>query len=340
MTSPLRVALVGYGIGGAVFHAPLISRVPDLALTTVVTGSRGDQVRADHPGIDVVATVEEVWAGEPELLVLATPHATHVPLALAAVRRGVPVVIDKPLALTAAEARPLVEEAQQRGVPLGVFHNRRWDGDFLTAQALLEGGRLGELVLWESRFERWRPDVGPGWRERIAPAAGGGLLLDLGSHLVDQALVALGPVTSVHAVLDVRRTGAVAEDDVQLTLRHASGARSLLVTSFLASQGGPRFRLLGTRGSWVKHGLDGQEAELRGAAPVVEDGGLLGADGDTQALPARPGDYAAFYAGVASALQTGGPMPVSGADGLAVLQVLDAARESAVTGNVVRLGLV
>jgi predicted dehydrogenase len=313
-----RVVLAGHGLAGNVFHEPFLRSTPGLDLVGIVRS----------------ADVDTMWDLRPDLVVVATPNASHVTLALEAVRRGVAVVVDKPLGLSVADAEPLVSLAAAEGVRLGVFQNRRWDGDFLTAQHLLRSGALGELVLWESRFERWRPAVGEGWRES---GDGGGLLLDLGSHLVDQALVAVGPVVSVHATVRRVRAGATQDDDVQLTLVHASGASSLLVATVLASQVGPRFRLLGTSASWVKHGLDGQEAVLRGALPVVEDGGRLGSDEAWEQLAPRPGDYGAFYAGVAAALARGGPMPVTGAEGLGVLRVLDAARESARTDQVVHL---
>ena len=305
-----RVVLVGYGLAGRVFHEPLLRRTTGLDLVGIVRSH----------------DVATLWDHRPDLVVVATPNTSHVALATEAVRRGVAVVVDKPLGVSAAEAAPLVELAEQTGVPLGVFHNRRWDGDFLTARDLLASGLLGDLVLWESRFERWRPAVGDGWRES---GDGGGLLLDLGAHLVDQALVAVGPVTSVHATVRATRAGAHQDDDVQVTLRHVSGATSLLVTTVLASQLGPRFRLLGTAASWVKHGLDGQEAVLRGGDPVDEDGGRLGSDEAAERLPARPGDWGAFYRGVADCLAGGAPMPVTGREGLEVLRVLDAARVSA-----------
>lgn len=315
-----RVVLVGRGLAGRCFHEPFLRTTPGLELVDVV-GSDG---------------AGSVWDARPDLVVLATPNDTHVPLATEAVRRGVAVVVDKPLGRTEQETAPLVALAEEAGVPLGVFHNRRWDGDFLTARDLLAEGALGELVLWESRFERWRPEVGDPVKERNR----GGVLLDLGPHLVDQALVAAGQVRSVHAVVRAMRPGAVLDDDVQVTLQHVSGAVSLLVISALASQPGPRFRLLGTAGSWVKHGMDGQEARLRGDSEepeVPEDGGLLGAAPDARRLPARPGDWGAFYAGVAACLAGEGPMPVTGREGLAVLRVLDAARTSARTGAVVPL---
>lgn len=309
-----RVVLVGRGLAGRHFHEPFLRSTPGLDVVAVV-GSTGD-----------------VWGHQPDLVVLATPNATHVPLALDAVRRGVAVVVDKPLGLTADEARPLVELAEETGVPLGVFHNRRWDGDFLTARDLLASGALGDLVLWESRFERWRPDVGDPAKE----AARGGVLLDLGPHLVDQALVAAGPVRSVHAVARALRPGAAFDDDVQVTLVHTSGVQSLLVMSTLASQAGPRLRVLGTKASWVTRGMDRQEADLRGEPAPVEEG-WLGADGTATPLPPRAGDWGAFYAAVAACLAGSGPMPVTGREGLEVLRVLDAARASARTEQVVHL---
>jgi scyllo-inositol 2-dehydrogenase (NADP+) len=313
-----RVVLVGHGLAGKTFHEPFLRSTPGLDLVGIVRS----------------ADVGTMWDLRPDLVVLATPNATHVPLGLEAVRRGVAVVVDKPLGLSVADAQPLVALAAAEGVPLGVFHNRRWDGDFMTAQQLLSSGALGSLVLWESRFERWRPSVGTGWRET---SDGGGLLLDLGSHLVDQALVAVGPAVSVHATVRVVRPGAAQDDDVQITLEHISGARSLLVATMLAAQVGPRFRLLGTSAAWVKHGLDGQEVVLRGGAAPVEDGGRLGSDEAFEQLPPRPGDWGAYYALVSDALATGGPMPVTGEEGLEVLRVLDAARESAASRSVVHL---
>ncbi|MFN2538111.1 MAG: Gfo/Idh/MocA family oxidoreductase [Mycobacteriales bacterium] len=313
-----RVVLVGHGLAGRTFHEPFLRSTPGLDLVGIVRS--GD--------------VSTMWDFRPDLVVLATPNDTHVPLALEAVRRGVAVVVDKPLGLTVDDASELVLLAESEAVPLGVFHNRRWDGDFRTAQQLLSSGALGDLVLWESRFERWRPAVG----DPVKEAARGGVLLDLGPHLVDQALVAVGPVASVHAVVRAVRPGAVFDDDVQITLRHRSGAQSLLVISAVASQLGPRFRLLGTSASWVKHGLDGQEALLREGRAVVEDGGRLGSDDAFEQLAPRPGDWGGFYAGVAACLAEGGPMPVTGREGLEVLRVLDAARESGRTGEVVRLG--
>ena len=203
---------------------------------------------------------------------IATPNKSHLPLGLAALEAGLAVVVDKPLALNAAEARSLVDAAAERGLMLTAFQNRRWDGDFLTLRRLLGANELGRVHRFESRFERWRPQLGDGWRERTPAAEGGGLLLDLGSHLVDQAVQLFGPVRELYAEVDARHEGAVADDDVFLALEHESGVRSHLWASVLAADPGPRFRVLGDRAAFVKHGLDVQEEALRAGRSPTERG--------------------------------------------------------------------
>src|SRR5690348_1833403 len=199
----MNVALLGYGLAGSALHAPFIATTPGLRLSVVVTGNeeRREQALREHEGVTVVATADAVWerASELDLVVLATPNDSHLPLGLAALDAGLAVVVDKPLALNAVEGRTLVDAAAERGLMLTAFQNRRWDGDFLTLRELLEAEELGRVHRFESRFERWRPEVGDGWRERIPPEEGGGLLLDLGSHLVDQALQLFGPLRGLYA---------------------------------------------------------------------------------------------------------------------------------------------
>jgi predicted dehydrogenase len=342
VTQPLSVGLLGYGIAGEVFHAPLIAATPGLRLAAVVTGDpqRQQRARERHPAADVLATAAELWARADRLdvAVVATPNRTHVELATAAMAAGLAVVVDKPLAPTAADGRRLVAAAARRGVPLTVFQNRRYDGDFRTVRALVADGALGRVLRLESRFERWRPRVRPGWRELPDPAEGGGALADLGAHLIDQALLLLGPVTAVHAELDARRPGALVDDDAFVALTHASGARSHLWMSAVAAQPGPRLRVLGDRAAYVKDGLDGQEEALRsGATPggpgwgsePPERWGLLGADGQLARAPTLPGDYPRFYAELAAALRDGTALPVDARDAVAVLEVIEAAREAA-----------
>ncbi|MEY7980087.1 Gfo/Idh/MocA family oxidoreductase [Streptomyces pilosus] len=344
--TPLRVGLVGYGLAGSVFHAPLIAATEGLALDTVVTSNpeRQQQARAEFPDVRVAATPDELFAraGELDLIVIASPNRTHVPLARTALEAGLPVVVDKPIAGTAAEARELAALAEERGLLLSVFQNRRWDNDFLTLRKLIDEGELGDVYRFESRFERWRPQLKGGWRESGDPAEIGGLLYDLGSHVVDQALVLFGPVTSVYAETDVRRDGALTDDDTFIALTHASGVRSHLYVSATTAQLGPRFRALGSKSGYVKHGLDPQEAALRdGQRPGTGWGmepeelwGRIGAGespvtGGGHPVPTLPGDYPAYYAAVAEALLSGGPNPVTALEAAAALDVLEAARRSA-----------
>ncbi|WP_406861144.1 Gfo/Idh/MocA family oxidoreductase [Streptomyces sp. HUAS MG47] len=355
--TPLRVALVGYGLAGSVFHAPLIAATDGLVLDTVTTGNpeRAAQARAEFPGVRVAASPDELWdrADELDLVVVASPNKTHVPLAGAALRAGLPVVVDKPVAGTAAEARGLAALAEEQGLLLSVFQNRRWDNDFLTLRALVADGTLGTVQRFESRFERWRPRLKGGWRESGAPEEIGGLLYDLGSHVVDQALVLFGPAVQVYAESDVRRPGAEADDDTFLAVTHANGVRSHLYVSATTAQLGPRFRVLGERAGYVKYGLDPQEAALReGRRPGSTEPwgvepeqlwGRLGAGespltGGGDPVESLPGDYPAYYAAIASALRGESPNPVTALEAAATLDVLEAARRSAREGVTVRLG--
>ncbi|OKK07672.1 oxidoreductase [Streptomyces sp. CB03234] len=349
MTGPLRVGLVGYGLAGSVFHAPLIAATEGLTLDTVVTSNpeRQQQARTAFPDVRVAASPDELWArpGELDLIVIASPNKTHVPLATAALKAGLPVVVDKPVAGTAVEARGLAALAEERGLLLSVFQNRRWDNDFLTLRALLDRGELGDVQRFESRFERWRPQLRGGWRESGAPEEFGGLLYDLGSHVVDQALVLFGPAEQVYAEADVRREGAEADDDTFIALTHTSGVRSHLYVSATTAQLGPRFRVLGSRAGYVKYGLDPQEAALRaGERPGPGWGmepeplwGRIGAGEDTAPVPTLPGDYPAYYTSVAAALRDGTPPPVTAHEAAAALDVLEAARRSARDGVTVTL---
>ena len=303
----LRLAILGYGLAGSTFHAPLITAVPGLRVAAVVTSdaARADSARAALPQVEVLARPEEVWARADQLdgVVIATPNRTHVPLAHQAIEAGLPVVVDKPLATSSADAEALVSEAERRGVLLTTYQNRRWDADFQTVRALVEEGDLGRVHRFESRFERWRPVPKPGWRESGDPADAGGLLNDLGSHLVDQALQLFGDVRRVYAEVDVRRPTVAVDDDVLLALEHGDGVRSTLWASALAADLGPRFRVLGDRGAYVVHGLDGQEAALRsGGTPAdpswgevpAERWGVLTTGEESRTQPSRPGAWQEF----------------------------------------------
>jgi predicted dehydrogenase len=348
----LRVGIVGYGLAGRVFHGPLIAATDGLRVAAVVTSDpvRASQAALDHPEATVHGSAAALWehAEQLDAVAVAAANDAHVPLASAAIDRGLPVVVDKPLAPTADAAETLIAQAEQSGVLLTVFQNRRWDSDQLLLDQVIESGGLGTVWRCESRLERWRPEPAPGkWRDTTPPAQGGGQLLDLGSHLVDQSLHRFGPATHVYAELDSRR-GLAGDDDVFLALTHAGGAISHLRASVVSAAPGPRLRVLGSEAALIVPEPDTQEDRLRaGERPdTVEDWGVehgpnrprLIAGERSVPLTGPPGDWPAFYALFRDAVRSGGPPPVDPRDALAALRVLDAARTSAATGAVVALG--
>ncbi len=350
-SNPIRVGLIGYGVGGQSFHAPLIAATRGLKLTAIVTAdpARSGAASREHPHARIVESADRIWqdAKNYDLVVIATPNRFHVPLARAAIAAGIAVVIDKPMAATSHEGRALVDEAQRLKVPLTVYQNRRWDGDFLTVKRLLAEGALGNVLRFESRFERWRPTPKDAWREHGDPQDAGGLLYDLGSHLIDQALHLFGPATHVYAEIERRRPHVVVDDDFFIALHHASGTRSHLWGSSLAAQEGMRMRVLGTRAAYTKVQGDVQELWLRsGRSPDTpaygEDApkhwGQFGAGGETRGIPTERGDYARFYAQAVDWLCAGAPPPVKPQDSVLVLEVIEAARRAASEAQVQAVG--
>jgi len=347
----IRVAMIGYGLGGQAFHAPFIATTPGMKLTTLVTANaeRRASARQAFPEARIVGSAEEVWsrAAEHDLVVVVTNNRTHVPLARAAIDAGIAVVVDKPLAPNVAEAESLLSHAQAAGVPLSVYHERRWDAEFLTAKKLIDAGMLGKVLRFESRLDRWRPQPKEGaWRELGDPADAGGLLFDLGSHLIDQALRLFGRVTHVYAEIEKRRPTVAVDDDVFLALTHECGTHSHLWTTSVAAQLGPRLRVMGNRAAYVKLTADVQEQALRaGVLPTApgfgeepaERWGLLGAGESVQSVKTERGDYQRFYANVVPWLQEGAPPPVDPRDAVEGLRIIEAARKSAAAKQVVAL---
>ncbi len=331
MTSePVRFGLVGYGFGGRYFHAPLLASAPEVEFLGVVTGSpeRARQVGEEHPDAGVFSDLEALRDRGAEAVAISTPADTHTELAERALSLGLAVVCDKPFALDAASARGTVETAERLGLPLAPYQNRRWDSDFRTVRRLVDDGRLGTVTRFESRFERWEPEPGP-------PPAGGGTLRDFGSHLVDQALVLLGPVAAVYAEW---RTGANGEDDdVFVALTHGSGARSHLAGSWSEGAPGLRFRVTGTAGSYVVEGpMDGQEAALVAGQTPATEGERWGAEpeerwgrlcrgDDAEVVPTERGAWDTFYPAFARAVRGEGPVPVDPRDAVAAAAVVVAA---------------
>jgi predicted dehydrogenase len=343
----IRTGLIGFGLAGRAFHAPLLAAEPRYELSAVVTSSpeRAAAVRDEHPGARVIASADELFAraGDLDLVVVASTNETHVPLALRGVEAGLGVVVDKPLAPASADARALVEAAERAGTLLTVFQNRRWDGDVRTLAAAIARGDLGEVRRFESAFEWWKPQVGAGWRDTAGPATGGGILFDLGPHLIDQAIRLFGEVVEVRGELDIRRPGAGADDDAYVSLHHASGVRSQLWMSAVAPVMRPRFRVTGSRAVFRCEGLDPQEAHaLAGRRPTdpgfgLHDDGrtafLEEPDGSRTAVPLLPGDHLGFYRELADALEAGGAPPVDPRDAVRVLEIIEQVHRSTTTGR-------
>lgn len=336
MNDPVNVALLGYGLAGKVFHAPLIASVPGLRLHTVVSRDAG-KVHTDHPGMQVVADAETVFANPAiDLVVIATPNALHAPQAKAALAHGKHVVVDKPFAISTTEAQSVVDTASQAGGLLSVFHNRRWDADFLTVRRLLEQAALGDIVEFRSHFDRYRPVVQNRWREQDSP--GGGLWFDLGPHLLDQALQLFGLPQAVHADIFTQRVGARADDHFEVRLRYPQH-RVILHAGTLMADHRLRFMVHGTLGSYCKHGLDPQEAQLRnGMTPGTAGWGhdslpgerISWPDGSREhsTIPSLHGDYRQYYIGIRDALLHGQPLPVTASDAMDVMRLLELANTS------------
>ena len=330
----LNVALVGYGYVGKTFHAPLIAATPGLALHTVVSSDPA-KVAADFPDAQVVPDLAKALADPAiELVVVATPNALHAPQALAALAAGKHVVVDKPFALDAAQARTMADAARDAGKLLTVFHNRRWDSDFQTLQRLIADGALGEVVQYESHFDRFRPEVRDRWRER--PGPGAGAWMDLGPHLLDQALVLFGEPLAIAADIGVQRQRAGADDYFHVLLRYPT-LRVILHGSLLTAASDLRLAVHGTKASFVKHGLDPQEAQLKaGMTPGAPGWGrdsrhgvLTTVENDVQVhTDVRPEvtGYRTFYAGVREAIRNGAPSPVPVEQALRVMELLELAR--------------
>ena len=342
MSGATRFGLVGYGFGGRYFHAPLIEGAPGCELVGVVTSSpdRRKEVGREHPAVPVYGTVDDLVAAGVDAVTVCTPAGTHTALTEDLLRRGLPVVCDKPFALDAASARATVELAEREGVLLSPYQNRRWDSDLLTLRGLIDAGRFGEVRRFESAFERWAPSPEP-------PGAGGGLLRDFGSHLVDQALFLFGPARRVYA--ETHEVADEAEDAFEVLLQHVNGMHSQLTGAWRQSAPGPRFRVTGSEATFVLTSpMDGQEdALVSGLTPESEGSewgvepesawGTLHVGDETEVVRSERGRWDQFYEQFGAAIRGEGPVPVDPWDAVATATVLDAARRSAAEGTTVDL---
>jgi scyllo-inositol 2-dehydrogenase (NADP+) len=351
----INVAVIGFGLAGRVFHAPFVSAVPGLKLEAIVQ-RRGDEAAKAYPATRILRSVEEAFSDPTiQLIVVATPNETHFDLSRQALLSGKHVVIDKPFAATSIEAKDLGELAATRNLILAPFHNRRWDGDFLTVRKIMDGGKLGRVVTFESHFDRFRPLPREAtWKESGNEA--NGLLMDLGPHLVDQSLALFGPPEAITASVRRDRDQTDIEDAFDITL-HYPRLLAHCRSTMLACDAAPRFLLHGTRGSFKKFGLDPQEPALVAGAKVPRMG-----EGDWLAekesewgvltvapVPADPGtlvrtsiqtefgDYRHYYANVRDAINGTTPLAVTPQDGYRVIRLLELARQSSKEARTLRV---
>jgi predicted dehydrogenase len=330
----MRIGLVGYGHGGRFFHAPLLTSLPQAQLVGVVTRSaeRRQLLAVDHPGIPAYDSLGQLVEAGVDLIVISTTLQGRPALVHEALELGIAVVSDKPFAMDANQARELIAAAERQQVPLTVYQNRRWDSDFLTVRKVIASGALGDIRLFDSRVERYVP-------HSVGDPSGGGALRDLGSHLVDQALLLFGPVARVYAELHYTAPAQQWDHGFFVSLEHRNGVTSHLRSSNLQDGEPGRFRVTGSTGTFRVDGLDVQsEAVLAGLSPRSEGErwgveehrrwGWLEHAGEGEKVPSERGNWPAFYQQVQQALQAGTAMPVNLADVLQTTLVLDAARLS------------
>ena len=338
----INVGLIGFGLAGRAFHAPVINAVPGLRLAAIVQRS-GNEAAQLYPDARIVRTVEELLAiPDIRLIVIATPNDTHHAIAKQCLAAGRDVVVDKPLTPTFAEAVDLMKFAAERKRLLTVYHNRRYDGDFQAVLQLVASGSLGRIVRFESNYDRFRPQLkANAWRERSGPGAG--VFFDLAPHLIDHALVLFGVPDAITADLRAEREHSVVDDSFGLTLHYAEGFRAVLRATMLAAVTRPRFLLHGTGGAYVKHAFDVQEPKLRASripwnelpseSEQKENSGLLTLvkeDGTTteHLVPPAPTDYRNYYANIRDVLLGTAEPAVTPQHALNVMRILELARES------------
>ncbi|NII09278.1 oxidoreductase [Oleiagrimonas sp. C23AA] len=339
--SPVSTGLIGFGLAGSAFHAPILDALSEFRVDAVVS-SRHEAIATQLPQAAIVPQVDMLLNDTRiELVIIATPDRTHAPLAQAALEAGKHVVVDKPFCLSSTDADALIELATRKQRVLSIYQNRRWDGDFRTVQSLIKSGRMGQVSYFESHFDRFRPTPKNGWRER--PDASEGVLFDLGAHLVDQALVLFGAPDTLIADITVQREKARVCDYLHMVLGYGK-RRVVLHASTLAARPGPRFLVHGDAASYVKFGMDPQEAALRAGSRPQQDphwgeespeayGQLHDGEGQVTSITTQPGDYRGYYRALAGAIRQGAPVPVSAVQARNVIAVLEAARESARQGR-------
>jgi predicted dehydrogenase len=335
LSAQLRVGIAGYGLAGRYFHAPLLKGCGFNVVAIQTSNSdRSAHARADFPNTKVVDTIDQLVSEKLDLVVIASANLVHAAHALAAIKAGIPIVVDKPMGRDLSETQEIVNSAASAGIGLSTFFNRRWDSDALTIKKVLASGVLGKVHRLDSRFERFRPELNKqSWRENMSAKDGGGQLLDLQPHLISTAIDWFGQAELVTAT--VRSLRGEADDDSLLVLQHESGVMSYLSASAVVGAPGPRIRILGTKGALVINELDPQEALLR-AGQFPENGtwevptmsqAFIHRGDVVEEIEAVPGNYGHFYQAIALAITNGAPWPILNSDALLVAKLIDQARE-------------
>ncbi|MBY8911394.1 oxidoreductase [Bacillus sp. YC2] len=334
----IQVGLLGYGLSGSVFHAPLLDVLDDYHIKKVMT-SRTNEVKRDLPGAEAVRTIEEI-TGDPDidLVIVTTPSGMHYESAMKCLLAGKHVVVEKPMTATAAEAEELKKTAEDKGVLLSVYHNRRWDNDFLTIQKLVQDGSLKDIHTYHVSYDQYKPEVQKKWREKSGSATG--TLYDLGSHIIDQALCLFGMPEAVTAHVMEQRENSETADYFHVTL-HYGKLQAVLHSGSMNAASGPRYQIHGKHSSFIKYGTDGQESALLAGKKPVDDswgaddpdyfGKLTIAEEDrrnTETIPSLHGSYLTYYKLLADSIQKEKPLPVTAEEGIHVIRVIEAAMKS------------
>ena len=334
----IKVGLVGYGLSGATFHAPLLSVLEEFEVLKVVSSNK-DKVIQDLSGVEVVKSLAEVLDDQAiDLVVITTPSGLHYEMAKQSLMAGKHVILEKPMVVETQEAEDLIKIAEEKNLLLSVYHNRRWDNDYLTVKKLVSEGVLGEINTYQVHFDRFRPEVRDRWREKQGP--GSGTLYDLGSHLIDQALQLFGLPKFILADVSAQRENGETDDYFHLILGYEK-LRVILHSGSIVPSNGPRFQVHGSKGSFIKYGLDGQEDALKSGKKPIDDswgadepefyGTLNTTDGETvksETIETVNGSYLTYYQKIAESINDGKSAPVSGQEGLLVIKIIEAAQKS------------
>ncbi|PFA70497.1 oxidoreductase [Bacillus sp. AFS015802] len=341
---PIKVGLAGYGFSGQSFHRPLLSHLEEYHIEAVMS-SNEEKVLNDIEGATVVSSLGELLQEDIDLVVITTPNHLHYQMIKQSLLSGKHVIVEKPFVTDSREGEELLTLAEERGLHLSVFHNRRWDADFLTIQKLLKEETLGKIYTYEAHFDRFRPTIKDRWKEN--KMEGAGVLYDLGSHLLDQALTLFGTPKWVQADVFPQRNPDKAEDYFLITLGY-DVLRVQLYSRSIVLDPGPRYQVHGRKGSFVKHGMDRQEDDLKaGKNPLSEEWGMedeenwgllttiLEEEVTSEVIPSEKGDYTQYYLGMYDSIKRNRPLPVDPRDALLVIKIIEACKESAETGRTI-----